>query len=320
MQRYLLQSILVCFFCASASASAQTHTRLYGSVLASDDPAAFMGGSSIGGGLWTSDDHGKNWTHLGWQHTKGYSVATEDTSNGNSIFSACGNGVIGSRDGGITWRMLTDWRISEVLDIYVYGQQKITIATASGFYRSLDSGEHWSAMNDGIPEPRYCARLFYYKKQQTLLAASSHGLYVYNEKEKNWRYDKRFSQSIKDIDTLTDGSLLVLTENGALYRDGKIIVRPFAKRGQLWCLAHSDTTIFIGGERGVFRYGGNLVLTLQSQSPKNVRSMLCTEAKLFVASLSGGVYSGSIDDEEVEFTLLGLEKLQVWSLRSSVID
>lgn len=318
MLRYFLLPIFFFSFCASLSA--QSHTRLYGSVLASDDPTAFMGGSSIGGGLWTSDDDGRNWTHLGWQHTKGYSVATDDSSNGNIIFSACGNGVIGSRDGGHNWRMLTDWRVAEVLDIYVGTQKKITIATASGFYSSLDSGEHWSPMNDGMPEPRYCARLFYYKKQQTLLAASSNGLYAYNEKEKSWKRDNRYAQSIKDIDTLPDGSLLILSENGALYHDGKMIVRPFAKRGQLWCVAHTDTTIFIGGERGMFRYEGNLVLKLQSQSPKNVHSILCADEKIFVASLAGGVYRASVGEEEMEFTPLGLEKLQVWSLRSAVVE
>ncbi len=317
MTRYFLLLIFAISFCASLSA--QTHTRLYASALASDDPAAFMGGSSIGGGLWTSDDDGKNWTHLGWQHTKGYSVATDDSSNGNIIFSACGNGVIGSRDGGVNWRMLTDWRVAEVLDIYVGTQKKITIATASGFYSSLDSGEHWSTMNDGMPEPRYCARLFFYNKQQTLLAATSNGLYSYSGKEKSWKQDKRYTQSIKDIDTLSDGSLLVLTENGALYRDGKMIVRPLAKRGQLWCLAHSDTTIIIGGERGVFFYGEDHVLKLQSQSPKNAHSILCTDGEIFIASLSGGVYRVDIGEEDLEFTPLGLEKLQVWSLRSAVI-
>ena len=143
---------------------------------------------------------------------------------------------------------------------------------------------------------------------------------LYSEKEKSWKQDKRYAQSIKDIDTLPDGSLLVLSENGALYRDGKMIVRPFAKRGQLWCVAHSDTNIFIGGERGVFFYEGNHVLKLQSQSPKNVRSILCTDGKVFIASLSGGVYRADVREEEMTFTPLGLEKLQVWSLRSAVIE
>src|SRR4051812_3451706 len=62
------------FFILQSSAILAQHTRLFACALASDEPTAFMGGSSIGAGLWQSDDTAKTWKQLGWKHVKCYSV------------------------------------------------------------------------------------------------------------------------------------------------------------------------------------------------------------------------------------------------------
>src|SRR5688572_7243335 len=76
-------------FCALPAHS--KHTRLYACVLADNTPGNFLGASSLGSGLWTSDDTGKTWKHLGWEHGKTYSVDILNSSKGKTIYLARGD-------------------------------------------------------------------------------------------------------------------------------------------------------------------------------------------------------------------------------------
>src|ERR1051325_3414940 len=145
----MMRLFIIIFFYVSLSTEhlalpvVARHARLYACALGSDDPAFFMGGSSIGGGLWQSDDTGKTWKQLGWKHVKCYSVDVVNKSNGKIIYQACGNGVLKSNDDGISWRMLTDCRMTEVMDIAVdqLSPNIIYIATPGAIWKSDDAGE-----------------------------------------------------------------------------------------------------------------------------------------------------------------------------------
>ncbi len=111
-----------------------------------------MGGSSNGSGLYQSDDTGKTWRHLGWNNIKCFSMDMVQSSNGRILYEATGLGVLRSVDGGEHWKQLTDWRISEVMDIMINPYNKdhyneIDIATAHGLRRSLDGGQTWEAVS-----------------------------------------------------------------------------------------------------------------------------------------------------------------------------
>ena len=95
------------------------HTRIYACAIANDSAGAFMGASSNGSGLYQSDDTGKTWKHLGWSNIKCYSMDIVQSSNGRILYLATGLGVLQSTDFGETWKHLTDWRVSEVMDVAV---------------------------------------------------------------------------------------------------------------------------------------------------------------------------------------------------------
>ena len=120
-------------------------TRLCVCILGDDTPGNFMGGSSLGSGLWVSDDTGKTFIQMGWKHGKTYSVDMVKSSKGKTIYIARGDGLLVTTDGGVSWRMLTDWRQTEVMDVAV-NQKKpsdIIITTAREKWQSRDFGKTW---------------------------------------------------------------------------------------------------------------------------------------------------------------------------------
>jgi len=250
-----------------------------------------MGGSSIGSGLWTSDDSGATWKHLGWSHVKCYSVAVVDSSFGKTLYLACGNGLMRSTDAGLHWRMLTDWRIAEVMDVAVDQRSpaKLTIATATGLWTSADSGGYWQELG-----PReFRAHLFY----------DSSGSKVTEQ----------------NACRLADGRVGTLTGEGGVLAGGKQIVRPLQKRGGLWTIGAVPGTLYIGGERGVYHIDSANVTHLIPASPRNAHGIATIGSDLYVCALSGGVWKAEKGKQETEFEELGLHTLQLWSLHTSFV-
>ncbi len=120
-----------------------------------------VGSSTLRSGLFASRDLGRSWTHLGPENLKAYSMDAVDSARGRILFIAAGNGVHRSTDGGATWKIVTDWRMTEVLDVMVDQRHPATVlaATAFGLWRSTDGGDSWSPAGSGRPDSTYCYRL-----------------------------------------------------------------------------------------------------------------------------------------------------------------
>lgn len=118
---------------------------LYAAVLETE--GFTVGQDNSRSGLFRREDDG-SWTSLGWPNVRNFGIATTP----DSIFLACGNGVLRSGDDGKNWRVTTDWRITEVLDIAVdpTDPHRLVIATAHGIAWSPDDGETWHTNNDGL--------------------------------------------------------------------------------------------------------------------------------------------------------------------------
>ncbi|MFI5201024.1 MAG: WD40/YVTN/BNR-like repeat-containing protein [Candidatus Kapaibacterium sp.] len=136
--------VVLVLFVFSPAVNAQ-HLRIYACAIANDSAGAFMGGSSNGSGLYQSDDTGKTWKHLGWDNIKCYSMDEVESSNGRILFEATGLGILRSTDYGAHWKQLTDWRISEAMDVAVNQKypDEIYIATAHGAWQTSDGGNKW---------------------------------------------------------------------------------------------------------------------------------------------------------------------------------
>ena len=157
VNRYFLFLSIALLFCASTLFAQKTHIRIFATAIGNDS-GAFMGGSSMGSGLYQSDDTGQTWKHLGWENLKTFSMDMVQSSNGRILYVATGLGVLRSTDFGEHWKVITDWRISEVMDIAVNQKnpQEIYIATAHGPWRTRDGGITWKLLLSGLEVP-YCS-------------------------------------------------------------------------------------------------------------------------------------------------------------------
>ena len=119
--------------------------RIYAAVLETE--GFTIGQDNSRSGLFQREADG-NWTSLGWPNVRNFGIATTP----DYIFLACGNGVLRSADNGKNWRMTTDWKITEVLDVALdpADPHKLVIATAHGIAWSPDDGDTWHTNNEGL--------------------------------------------------------------------------------------------------------------------------------------------------------------------------
>ena len=89
-----------------------------------------------------------SWTHLGW-NTPRISGITYDPAHPDTIYLASGNGIHRTHDGGASWRLMTDWRITEVQDVVARSRTRRTTSTSP---RPMASGAPKTAAKPG-PKP-----------------------------------------------------------------------------------------------------------------------------------------------------------------------
>ena len=107
-------------------------------------------------GIYLRNEEQHSWRRIGPVIQSMNSLAV-DPSAPTTMFMACGNGIVKSKDGGNTWRMVTGWRESDFLKIAIDPENGDNIYGTSvwGFHLSRDGGESWTSANKGLKE-KYC--------------------------------------------------------------------------------------------------------------------------------------------------------------------
>jgi photosystem II stability/assembly factor-like uncharacterized protein len=130
------------------------------------------------------------WTPFGpkIQQVNSATVAPADP---RLIFVAAGNGVIRSRDGGITWRQVTGWEVNDVLVIASdpTDADRVYAATAWGLWRSADGGETWDRPRTGFHRDHAFMRTLVLDPHQPgrLLAGTAGGIYETRNHGDTWQ-------------------------------------------------------------------------------------------------------------------------------------
>ncbi len=137
-------------------------------------------------GLFVSSDAGTTWVHRGWREyiRMFYTEAGPD----GVLWSACGNGVLRSKDDGATWRITTGSDVTEVMRLCVDkgDARRIVAATAYGPILSTDGGERWRFITEGLPA-RFSGDIIIDRVNGTLLVATEHGIFVRSAADRMWR-------------------------------------------------------------------------------------------------------------------------------------
>ncbi len=145
--------------------------------------------SMAGAGVYRSTDGGETWEHKGLAETHTIARIAVHPGDPNTVYvAASGNewtanperGVYRTRDGGESWDLVLSVgeesrAIDLVLDpvkpevVYASTWQRTRLrwndprntdtTSGSGIWRSDDGGDSWSAINEGLPEPRFRGRI-----------------------------------------------------------------------------------------------------------------------------------------------------------------
>jgi photosystem II stability/assembly factor-like uncharacterized protein len=160
--------------------------KLYVSVLQTHN--YIVGATNAPSGLYQFE-RDTTWTHFGWNNVRNFGIAA-DPKNSDTIFLACGNGALRTFDAGISWKITTDWQITEVLDVTIdpFNTRQVYIATAYGVWRTTDRGETWHVSSKGLSSNFVQTIETDRRAKYRLIAGGESGLFVSENRAENWRH------------------------------------------------------------------------------------------------------------------------------------
>lgn len=279
-------------------------------------------------GLFLSTDAGVNWQHRGWGYTRAF--YTESGLDG-TIWSACGNGVLRSTDGGATWRITTGWEITEVLRVKADPRNPVTVyaATAYGIFKTTDSGESWQEKNRGFRKAFTSDIVVDRTSGSLLFAATEEGIYRSTDGGNRW---SPVGAKTKGVRTVVQDPHRAQTFWAGTENDGVAVSRD---EGKTWRSANSGmkhqtvyTIIFDPAVSGIVYVGthdggvyrslddgktwkqcskglNNLVVHALVVLPSNPRTILA-------GTLNGGLFKSTDGGDHWNFN--SQEEGQVWGL------
>ena len=219
--------------------------------------------SSYGDGVYKSTDAGKTWKHIGLTTTEQISRIVIHPSNPDIVYVAAqgkyptptsDRGVYKSMDGGATWKktlyvnefsgaseLSMDINNPNVLYAALWHHQRtpwkmISGGEGSGLYKSVDAGETWQELSEGLPKEKGKMAIAVARsnsnKVYALIESDTYtdqsGLYVSNNAGKSWSQvsgDNRLTQRAwyyieLFIDPTDDETVYVLSAPALRSKDG----------------------------------------------------------------------------------------------------
>ncbi len=199
-----------------------------------------------GDGIYKSTDGGVTWQNMGLDHSAYFGRIIVDYSNSNKVFAAvCGNlytpdgnrGIYRTLDGGITWQKVLFINDSvsgiEIVQhptnpniLYAGMWERMrglnyrrSFGPGSGIWKSMDGGETWTELSDGLPHSNEVGRI-----GLAISHSSPEILYAFIDME----YEIAIYKTINNGQTwsrMNDGSLQGMSSNFGWYF-GQIRVNP----------------------------------------------------------------------------------------------
>lgn len=282
-------------------------------------------------GVFISTDAGETWEHRGWKEY----IRTFYTEIGpdGALWSACGNGVLRSTNGGIRWRITTGWEITEVLKVDCDPGNANTVyaATAYGIFKTDDSGETWRSLPLGLGLPFTSDVLVDRSDPRRIFAATEEGLLVSTDAGTSWSPGGIAGSQIRTIvqHPVRHELLWAGTEEDGVFRsnDGGATWAPqnngLDHRTVYAIAVHpSDPRIVFAGTHGggVYRSNdGGLRWSASSRGLTNpdVHSLLVMKTRpdiVFAGTLNGGLFRSTDGGKTWSFN--SQDQGQVWGLSS----
>lgn len=159
-----------------------------------------MGGRvPIPSGLQRSTDR-QTFEHVGPSHIRLFSV-TRDPRDADTLFVAALDGVLRSKDRGRTWRIMTDWRMTEphAVAFDLNAPDHVYAGLPDGIAVSRDRGQTWQRAHEGIRRG-YTHPLFVDRTQAgRVLAGTELGIYLTEDGARTWQLVQPTAKVTYDI-------------------------------------------------------------------------------------------------------------------------
>ncbi|HLP16780.1 MAG TPA: hypothetical protein VK470_11010 [Bacteroidota bacterium] len=273
------------------------------------------------------------WLHKGPPYTRGFSTDVPKSLHGAVQYVAGGNGLFRVEHDGTVWRVTTDWRITEVLDVVTPDSDPNTVylASAYGVWYSNDGAETWHESLQKELKPGYTSKIIIdHSNVKRLYCASYEGAFVSEDGAATWK--KLEGLTVHGILVIrqhpSDANVLMAgTEDNGLYLS--------KDAGETWKKLESGIdhstfyaiafdprqpdVIYAGGYvTGVYRSrdgGATWRRINEGLKDLNVHSIAVDPResnRIYVATLSDGIYR---TDDGVSWKSAGLRGAQVWDVK-----
>ncbi|MBI4910236.1 MAG: hypothetical protein HY820_41845 [Acidobacteria bacterium] len=130
---------------------------------------------------------GEQWEHLGYTHP--YILNLDyDRRDPRVLYLAAGNGCIRSKDGGRTWRILTSWDMTELLDVAAdpHHPGTVFVGLPDGIAKTTDEGRTWQRTQQGL-ERKYTKVIRVDRNRpRHLLAGTESGIFFSDDNGGRW--------------------------------------------------------------------------------------------------------------------------------------
>ena len=235
---------LIFYFFTGSTLKAQNPT-IYACVLSTKNYV--VGAKNSPSGLFVSRDVGKTWQHVGWKNIRCFGFVMNPQSIGKIFYLASGNGVLRTMDAGSHWRILTDWRETEIQEVLVHPKtpRKLIIGTPYGVFRSEDGGRSWTSSNTGLAtiDNQFVSALVMDRSNPThLLLGSESGLFESEDGGKIWMSKGFTGIPVLDLrqDAFNSSVFYAGTEDHGVYRS--------TDKGRQWIRSRGkieDETVYV---------------------------------------------------------------------------
>lgn len=162
---------------------------------------AFYIGSRTEGrsGIMRSSDR-ETLEHVGYNHVRIDTVAA-DPRDPSVLYAAASNGLLGTRDGGMSWRFLTGWDQTELKQVAVdpHAPDELYVALPDGIGVSRDGGRTWGRGEAGIRR-RYTQTVIVDRTQAgRLVAGTEQGIYLSEDGARHWTLVQAMDATVDDV-------------------------------------------------------------------------------------------------------------------------
>lgn len=138
-------------------------------------------------GLYVSHDR-ESARHVGFHHPR-LDRGDVDPRDPDVLYIGALNGVLGTRDGGQTWKILTSWEMTEGKDVKVdpHNPDRVFAALPDGIAISPDRGETWTYSHEGIRREYTQTLAPDRKRPDHILAGTELGIYRSTDGGRIWK-------------------------------------------------------------------------------------------------------------------------------------